>query len=261
MGVAGTETSSASLGGGPKKRGAELSTCSASSSSSSSSAASGYRQTPVRCPSQISLSSSSPSGVEEGTRRFRHEGWQARLSAPLSWRAVSGSRYLRLIIESIFSFPFFSSSLFDLPSLGSDLALPPSDLTWVCDPPISARRPWYNVLRSSLRRAAMSTVLRSTDPSAHGRRGCGGGRWTSGPKAEIRRASNVVASTVVGITSSTAPSTLEPPVELAFLREDLGLKIEPRLYRLDRFSIPSSWGTFVPVRLYDVDPSPSSSVS
>mmetsp|Transcript_6113 Transcript_6113/g.14074 ORF Transcript_6113/g.14074 Transcript_6113/m.14074 type:complete len:283 (-) Transcript_6113:1695-2543(-) len=84
LGVAGTVTSSASEGGGPKKRGAWLSTWAVSaSSSSSSSIASGYRQTPVRCPSHISLSFSSLS-VEEGTRRFRHEGWHARLSAPLS---------------------------------------------------------------------------------------------------------------------------------------------------------------------------------
>mmetsp|Transcript_6113 Transcript_6113/g.14075 ORF Transcript_6113/g.14075 Transcript_6113/m.14075 type:complete len:280 (-) Transcript_6113:651-1490(-) len=109
----------------------------------------------------------------------------------------------------------------------------------------------------------MSTVLRSTDPSAQGRRGCGGGRWTSGPNADIRRASNVVPSTVVGVASAPAgfPASA-PSVELALrLRADLDLKIEPRLYRLDRFSIPSSRGRFVPVRLYDVDSSTSSSVA
>ena len=86
---------------------------------------------------------------------------------PLSYLAVSGSRYLRLIMESTeLSLPLFlpPSSFLLLAAEAEVEAEAPAP------PPSSAMRPWYSVLRSSLRRDATSTLRRDALPSGEGRR-------------------------------------------------------------------------------------------
>jgi len=82
---------------------------------------------------------------------------------------VSGSRYLRLIME--------------LTELSLPLFLPPSSFLLLAaeaeveaeaeapaPPPSSAMRPWHSVLRTSLRRDATPTLRRDVLPSGEGRR-------------------------------------------------------------------------------------------
>jgi hypothetical protein len=98
-----------------------------------------------------------------------HFGWHANPNAPLSDLAVSGSRYLRLIMEST----ELSLPLFLLPSsflLLAAEAEAEAEAEAPAPPPSSAMRPWYSVLRSSLRRDATSTLRRDALPSGEGRR-------------------------------------------------------------------------------------------